>query len=734
MVDSNREVGEELVLDDQVIAVYAREIVESVADVVDLVIFDQAGTLRWGHRNQTNPVMMSDTEAPGDMDLHRPQKRRLDQNKVAYDFPLLQNDTPPLLLRLIVSTLDPASLSYVSDAIAPALECLSRQIRIDTSLTMKSLVTPESNQSNNVVANLNGVRLNGSFDENVKRLADIFRESIGCAHVSVYFAGQKKLINSSVGPNLDNFLEVLAEKLFAVQEMKKKAISVKIELPNGENHVATCVPLSRGQRKSDGLVILVDKTKKSGHTAALRSLSTKVNSLPNTDRATSSLVNRTDILISIDKALAVQSPLSNTLAYFDVDRMHAINDAFGYSNGDKALASFGDVLMECAGSNDVAAHLGGDRFALFMPGASADTGIIKVEQILRQFSNESIENTNKSLRFSASAGIATTDSSAKSSEELLILAEVAARGAQDRGGNQCATYQGTDGSIIQRRSDVDKVGFLQMALIEDRFTIFAQKIEPINTVGAQKFELLIRLFDDSVEDGNAYQFLQAAERYQMMAALDRWVINSVLGTLASAENPLDVNSSSYCINVSAQSLQDDAFVDFIKTRIAETSIPPEIICFEITETSLVRYIDRAQHFVKRIQKLGCKVALDDFGTGYSSFAYLKTLPVDILKIDGSFVRDLLECELSNTIVSSVVNMAKDIGATTVAEHVENDLVRARLKELGVHYAQGFAVHRPEALQTVLENLNGQGASPSDVYENIDLRSDTIEGLLSFTIG
>lgn len=734
MDDSNREVGEDLVLDDQVIAVYAREIHECVADVADLIIFDQAGTPRWGLVSQTNPVLMSDAEQLDTMDLRRPAKRKLDQNKVAYDFPLLQDDMPPLLLRLIVHTLDPSSLSYVSDAIAPALECLSRQIRIDTSLTMKSLVTAEKSRSNNLVTNLNAANPNGSFDENVRMLVDIFRETVGCPHVSVYLPDRKKLFISSDDPDLTTFLEALAEKLFAVQEMKKKAISVKIKLPNGKNHIATCVPLVRSQRQSEGLVLLIDRTKMSEHTGALRMLSAKVISLPENGSATSSLLGRTDILASIDRALDVHSPLSNTLAYFDVDKMHAINDAFGYSNGDRALAKFGEVLIDCAGSNDVAAHLGGDRFALFMPGASSDTGVPKVEQILRQFSHESIEDASKSLRFSASAGIATTDSSAKGGEELLILAEVAARGAQDRGGNQCATYQGNDASIIQRRSDVDKVGFLQMALIEDRFTIFAQKIEPINADGIRKFELLIRLFDESVENGNAHQFLKAAERYQMMAALDRWVVNSALETLSNADNALEVNLSCFCINVSAQSLQDDTFVDYIEARIADSNIPPEILCFEITETSLVRYIDRAQRFVNRIQRLGCQVALDDFGTGYSSFAYLKTLPVDILKIDGSFIRDLLECDLSNTIVSSVVKMAQDIGAMTVAEHVENALIRARLKELGVHYAQGFAVHRPEALENVLENLNGQASDSSDTHERVDLKSDSIEGLLSFTIG
>ncbi len=734
MVDSNSEVGEELVLDDQVIAVYAREIIESVAGVVNLIIFDQAGTFRWGLRNQSNPVLMSATDAPGSMDLRRPLKRRLEQNKVAYDFPLLQEDTPPLVLRLIVNTFDPPSLSYINDAIAPALECLSRQIRIDTSLTIKTLITADKSQSHNLTANLDAVRLKGSYDEKVNTLTDVFRETIKCPVVSVYIPEKRLLVSSSADPGLADFIKALAEKLFTVLEMKNKAISVNIILPGGKEHVATCVPLSRSQRKPGGLVALIDRAKKPGHTRALRSLGAKVNSLPETDCAASSLVGRTDLLTTIDTTIAVQSPLSNTLAYFDIDKMHAINDAFGYSNGDRALAKLGEVLVDCVGSNDVAAHLGGDRFALFMPGASADSGVLKIEHILRQFSHESLENNDKSLRFSASAGIVTTDSSAQSGEELLILAEVAARGAQDRGGNQSAIYQGTDGSIMQRRSDVDKVGFLQMALIENRFTIFAQEIEPINIEGMQKFELLIRLFDDSVENGNAHQFLQAAERYQMMAALDRWVVNSALETLSNADNSLEVNLRSFCINVSAQSLQDDTFVDYIEARIAETNIPPDILCFEITETSLVRCIDRAQRFIKRIQRLGCQVALDDFGTGYSSFAYLKTLPVDILKIDGSFVRDLLECELSNTIVSSAVSIAHVIGATTVAEHVENALVRARLKELGVNYAQGFAVHRPEALQTVLENFSEQADISKDAIERVDLRSDTIEELLSATKG
>ena len=208
-----------------------------------------------------------------------------------------------------------------------------------------------------------------------------------------------------------------------------------------------------------------------------------------------------------------------------------------------------------------------------------------------------------------------------------------------------------------------------------------------------------------------------------MAALDRWVINSALTSIASANNSLEVNLSTFSINVSAQSLQDNSFIDFVESRIAETGVSPDTLCFELTETSLVRYLDRAERFVHRLQRLGCQVALDDFGTGYSSFAYLKTLPVNYLKIDGAFVRDLLENDLSKAIVESVVRIADVIGAQTVAEHVENPMVQSWLKQAGVHFVQGFAVHRPEPFDGLLAGMDGaECLFPDDT--NLDLRLDT----------
>ena len=412
--------------------------------------------------------------------------------------------------------------------------------------------------------------------------------------------------------------------------------------------------------------------------------------------------------------------MPHSLMYFDTDKMHTINDAFGYAGGDRALATFRRILSDCSGANDAVAHLGSDRFAMFMPGASGDTAVAKAGQILRLLSQESIDDEVKSINLSASGGVVDINAADKGAEDMLILAEVAARGAQDRGGNQCALFQDIDSSIIQRRSDVDKVGFLQMALISDQFTLHAQRIQSTRDETGQKYELLARLDTEDAPNRSPAEFLSAAERYQLMSALDRWVINSALGSLASAENTLEVSLSTFAINLSAQSLQDDSFVDFIESRIAETGVAPDTLCFEITETSLVKYVNRAQRFVHRLQRLGCKVALDDFGTGYSSFAYLKTLPVNYLKIDGAFVRDLLQNELSKTIVKAVVSVADVIGAKTVAEHVESEVVHAWLRDAGVHYVQGYAVHKPEPFENVLKSMDASSCL-FETDEQLDLR-------------
>jgi EAL domain-containing protein (putative c-di-GMP-specific phosphodiesterase class I) len=200
------------------------------------------------------------------------------------------------------------------------------------------------------------------------------------------------------------------------------------------------------------------------------------------------------------------------------------------------------------------------------------------------------------------------------------------------------------------------------------------------------------------------KFISAAERYQMMSAIDRWVIKNTLDQLSAADNTLEVNLARFSINVSAQSLADDDFLEFIETQISESGISPDALCFEITETMVVRNLERAQRFIRRLRKLGCRLALDDFGTGYCSFAYLKDLPVHYIKIDGVFVRDILENPLSAAIISSMTAIAKVMRAQTVAEHVENDLIAQSMRNHGIDFVQGFAVGKPAPLDEILRSI------------------------------
>jgi EAL domain-containing protein (putative c-di-GMP-specific phosphodiesterase class I) len=293
----------------------------------------------------------------------------------------------------------------------------------------------------------------------------------------------------------------------------------------------------------------------------------------------------------------------------------------------------------------------------------------------------------------------------KDGSAALSTAEVAARSAKERGGGRAVVFRDVDASVMQRRSDLDQVSNLQSAFIENRFILYAQTIQPLKEEeDSRRYEILVRMLDENGQLLLPAMFMSAAERYQMMIALDRWVINKTLDELANSDNMLEINLASFSINLSAQSLADDDFVDYLTQRIVESGVSPEALCFEITETALVRNLDRAQRFIRVLGNLGCRIALDDFGTGHCSFAYLKDMSVQYIKIDGVFIRDILDNPLSAAIVSSVTSIAKVMHAFTVAEHVENDKVLEHLRSHDIDFVQGFAIGRPRPLAEVIAEM------------------------------
>ena len=720
MRTANVENPESLSLDALAIHSFVKEMTEAVDDVVIACLSERGGHELWSQTYYSGPLGPKDCIPEPSSRPTEPTKTLLDQNHAAYHFPLACKNVSGLVFSLVVNSVDPPNLTSVSFGVSTMLNCLVRQVDVDCMLTTTQLAVSPQKPAVSFNKTLDALFDGRSVESALQELATTCMQDFPLDGFAVALPEQKVRIVKT-GDNLSSRIaQSLLAKLFAPIAQQRKIVSAKISLRDGSDGHVICAPILRDRRSVQGIVFIVSSAADASFSNMVRSIANRVATVPRASTPSPTPLSRFELTARIDDVLNKQPTMTHSLIYFDVDKMHTINDAFGYSGGDRALATVHRILSDSSGAHDLLSHLGSDRFALFLPGASGDTAVSKAEQALRLLSQESLDDGDKSISLSASAGVADSNAAKKGAEDLLILSEVAARGAQDRGGNRCALFQDIDSSIIQRRSDVDKVGFLQMALIENKFVLHAQRIQALGSSGDQKFELLARLQTEGAPDRSPAEFLSAAERYQLMAALDRWVINSALDTIATADNPLEVSLTTFSINVSAQSLQDDAFVDFIESRIAETGVAPDTLCFELTETSLVRNIDRAQRFVARLQRLGCQVALDDFGTGYSSFAYLKALPVNYLKVDGAFVRDILENELSKAIVSSVVAIAEVIGAQTVAEHVENSMVEAWLKNAGVQYVQGFSIHKPEPFTQVLTDM-GSGV---DIFESpscIDLR-------------
>jgi EAL domain-containing protein (putative c-di-GMP-specific phosphodiesterase class I) len=287
----------------------------------------------------------------------------------------------------------------------------------------------------------------------------------------------------------------------------------------------------------------------------------------------------------------------------------------------------------------------------------------------------------------------------------LATAEIACKAAKDRGRNRVEVFQDSDQSIIRRHTDILIVGKLREALAHDSFRLDAQPILPLRgNYGRPRFELLIRMLGERGEIIPPGKFLSAAERYQLMPTVDRWVVSRACELLSTHAAAVGEDIARFAINLSGQSLQDETFLPFVADTIKNSGLSPNVLCFELTETATVGNLERAQSFLRALQDLGCQFALDDFGTGVSSLAYLKDLSVNYLKIDGSFVRDSITNTRSESMIKAIAQLAKVMCIETVAEYVETDALRARMADLGVDYGQGFAMGKHQPLEQLLEEL------------------------------
>lgn len=404
----------------------------------------------------------------------------------------------------------------------------------------------------------------------------------------------------------------------------------------------------------------------------------------------------------------------HVLCFFDLDQFKVVNDTAGHLAGDELLRQVASLLSSKVHGAGTLARLGGDEFGLLLDNCDLETAERLAKDLVEAVRGFRFEWNRKNLGVGLSAGLVGIDAASKGITQVLSDANMAYCMAKERGPNTVHVYQEDDRELAQRRSEMRWLATLNSALEENRFQLYRQPIIPLTAAPDVQLhcEVLLRLVDESGYIVSPALFLPAAERYHLISTIDRWVVEALFRFLLFQERHGTVAERKvvYAMNVSGASLSEPSFLDFVRDRLRRHSIPARRVCFEITETAVISNMHSALRFIKELKGLGCRFALDDFGTGLSSFSYLQTLSVDYIKIDGSFVRNMLTDPMAYAIVTSVNNLAHAVGLKTIAEYVDQRGLLEELSELGVDYVQGYHLASPDTLDLRLEAKTYSGAS------------------------
>jgi diguanylate cyclase (GGDEF)-like protein/PAS domain S-box-containing protein len=421
-----------------------------------------------------------------------------------------------------------------------------------------------------------------------------------------------------------------------------------------------------------------------------------------THDALTGLINRNEFAVRLEAELG-QNGFDNgdhTLCFMNLDKLKVINDTCSYAAGDRVIKTIAGLLPGQLRDTDVLARLDGDQFGVLLKYCLLKDAVEISEKILSLINETTYEGFGESIQTTASIGLVKA-SHGDSVVDAMAMADLACYAAKEQGGNRVHVYQDSDKELARRHNEMRWVPKIREAIKADRLILYFQDIVPVvpeNQAG-HHFELLLRILDENNELVAPDRFLPAAERYNLVASLDRWVIDHSFDWYQRKGQYLGEGQSlTMAINLSGASVTDRALLEYIKEQLTHYCVPANVICFEITETAAVANLQAAAGFIRDLQHIGCRFALDDFGSGMSSFAYLKNLPVDYLKIDGSLVRGIETDTVNYAMVNAIHQLGSVMGIKTIAEFVENEKTREKLAEIGVDYAQGFGICRPKPLE------------------------------------
>lgn len=414
--------------------------------------------------------------------------------------------------------------------------------------------------------------------------------------------------------------------------------------------------------------------------------------------ALTGLANRVEVEIHLEAALEAARDHDTRAALIKIDLVHfkLVNDAGGHVAGDALLCQIAEMLREQTAEAEVLARVGGDEFAILVSDPNGERARQLANRVLSSLRPYRFSWGGQRYDVSASVGLVRIDTTTDSVGQILKAADVACHLARESGSQRVHEYTRSDLDAIARSGQVRWVHRIRRALDEDRMCLYRQRIAPIGEAHGGLHEILVRLVDEHGRHIEPARFIPIAEQYRLGPALDRWVVRRTLGALADS-GAADLGQDPVTINLSGQSLDDESFLDFVIERVDASTVDPARLFFEITETAAVGHLARAVGFIGALRDRGCRFILDDFGSGVSSFAYLKNLPVDLLKIDGAFVRSMEHDPVQRAMVRSIHQIGHLMGLGTIAEWVENAATYDMVRDLEIDYVQGFYVHRPEPL-------------------------------------
>lgn len=456
------------------------------------------------------------------------------------------------------------------------------------------------------------------------------------------------------------------------------------------------------EEKNAFCIVVRDITQRKQAEAALRESEKRLSWQASHDSLTG-LANRRKFEQLVEQVInSANSAMQHALCYLDLDQFKIVNDTCGHVAGDALLRQVSSCFRIGLRKSDALARLGGDEFGILLYQCPLEQAAQIANMLRERIQQLRFTWQEKSFAITVSIGLVVININTQSLANVLSAADAACHVAKNKGRNRVHIYQPGDRELEQQRGEMQWVSRIPKALEENRFRLYYQRIVSLAATEckSEHWEVLLRLEEESGKIVSPMAFIPAAERYNLMHLIDRWVVSTLFAYLEQQYQrighyqPAPSQPSMYTVNLSGDSINDEQFINFVQAQFAKFQIPPSIICFEITETTAIINLTKAAQFISELKAVGCYFALDDFGSGMSSFAYLKNLPVDYLKIDGVFIKDIVQDAIASQMVEAISRIATVMKIQTIAEFVENDDILLKLKTLGVDYAQGYGIAQP----------------------------------------